>query len=328
MVMTNLNAGNQQIAANIAASNASIISGSNPGASWTTSSAPSQAPTVVPPTTGNPLDGQSQALLAQFQQILRDYGLEELAPWLASTAGMSQAEFILALEEQEAYRRRFRAIFERREAGLPPVSADYILAYEAQVAQRAQFYGIDASRFDAQEFIINDVSEAEFEDRLAMVAQIANEEMSLLPEDQVAEFRDLYGLSQGDLMEYIMFGEDSVPKLQQKIQAAGVAAGAERSGFGQLTAAEAEMLAQEGLSLPEATQGFEYLSYNRQLLGRIYGEEDIAGFDRNDQIRLAAGDPNLLRRLADNRERRLAMSRGAARFSDQGVGLSGLGTAN
>ncbi|MCP4227368.1 MAG: hypothetical protein GY773_28825, partial [Actinomycetia bacterium] len=113
----------------------------------------------IPPTTGS-LDALSSPFLAeQVQAFLAPLGLEGLVDWamgILGEGGFSQDKLEIELERQPAFLERFPAIFERREAGLPPVSVSDVLIYERQVADLVSFWGIPVGVIDPQQTLADD----------------------------------------------------------------------------------------------------------------------------------------------------------------------------
>ena len=81
---------------------------------------------------------------AAFEQMLKNYGLGELAAWAKQQFidGKTADEITLALEDQPAFQRKYAAIFDRRKKGLPPVSVTDIMQYRQQALNLEHFYDL------------------------------------------------------------------------------------------------------------------------------------------------------------------------------------------
>lgn len=256
----------------------------------------------------------SRALEGQINSLLASFGLEELSGWAAGllSEGASASEFELGLEQQPAFQRRVRAIFSRREAGLPPVSAAEILAYERQVFELESFYGLPEGTLDAQEAMINNQGYNELQ---AAVAQEVAFRQSDPETQRIA--REFYGMggTQGELIGSILNEDVGLPIVQQRIQAAQVAAQSRVQGFGDLTQAEAEDLAQRGVDVDLARETFGLLARSEQL---------TRDFNRAELLSLAAGEAPATERLEEARREAQAVFQQGGQFAG---GVAGLGVA-
>ncbi len=257
----------------------------------------------------------SDALRASIERMLIDYGLEDLTDWAVGllSNGASQAEVELTLEDQPAFRRRFNVIFQRREAGLPPVSVAEVLSYERQVGELESFYGLVPGTIDAQEAMAGDTSFNELQASLA--AEVAFRQSD--PETQAAA-SEFYGLggTQGEFISALINEDIGLPVLQQRVQAAQVAGESVTAGFGDLTRQEAESLAQRGVDQDEARQAFSLLARSTQL---------TSNFSRSQLIDLAAGEAPAVEQLEDARERARANFQTGGSFAG---GVAGIGSAS
>ena len=259
-------------------------------------------------------DAVSDALSATIEGLLASYGLEELTGWATNllSTGASADRIELELEQQPAFQRRFRAVFSRREEGLPPVSASDILSYERQVAELESFYGLPQGTIDAQEAMTNDQG---FNELQAAVAQEVAFRQADPETQQIA--REFYGIggTQGELLGAVLNETVGLPVVQQRIQAAQVAGQARVQGFGELTRQEAEDLAGRGVDVDVARQSFGLLSRSEQL---------TRDFTRAELLSLAAGEAPATQRLEEARDEALAVFAGGGGFAG---GVAGVGVA-
>lgn len=256
----------------------------------------------------------SDALTAEIEALLTNYGLEELTSWATGliTEGAGSDRVELELEQQPAFQRRFRAIFARREQGLPPVSVAEVLSFEQQTAQLESFYGLPEGTIDAQEAIINDQSYNELQAALATEVSFRQSD----PETQ-AIAREFYGIggNQGELLGAVLNETVGLPVVQQRIQAAQVASQARVQGFGDLTREEAESLTERGVDVNAARETFALLSRSEQL---------TRDFTRADLLSLAAGEAPAVQQLEEARQEAQAVFQGGGGFAG---GVAGLGAA-
>jgi hypothetical protein len=278
------------------------------------------------------LDPESQDAVAYLEELLRSYGLEELAPWAYEqvTSGNSPTMIRQLLWEQPAFRKRFKVIFDRRAKGLPAISVNEVLDYERKARQVFQSAGLPPGFYDTPDdfysFLVNDISLAELNDRVT----IAREYTYNIDATTRAEIQRLYGLTDGDFTAHALDPKRAVPILQNRFTAARTAAASARSGYGQLTLTEAEKLTSLGVDPSQASQGFAALVQSRQLFNALPGmESSESSISREDQLGAAfGGDEKARQRLARRGEARAAAGRGGGGFVADKEGFGGLGSAS
>lgn len=253
-----------------------------------------------------------------ISQLLRRYGLQELSGWALGllNEGASPERIEIELEDQQPFRQRFRAIFERRQQiargrEIDPISVDEILLYEGQIAELESFYGYPRGTLgDAQDRIIEDTSYNELQ------ALVAAEEdfLSSSPQSQDI-FRQFYeiGATKGEVVAASINEGIGVPALQQRIEAANVASESVTAGFGDLSQQEAEDLVARGLNEQGAREAFSLMARSQQL---------TQNFSRSDLIDLAAGDGPAVERFRRNQRRAVAAFSGGGGFSGGTRGLA------
>jgi hypothetical protein len=232
--------------------------------------------------------GQSayDILLSEFTR----YGLQALVEPLKGliTSGASSAEFSLALQNTDAYKKRFAANQERINKGLAALSPAEYITLEDQYQNVMRNYGLPASYYtkDAmgtqqgfEKFLAADVSATELEDRI-MTAQTrvinANSEVT-------KALKQFYpDITNGDILAYALNPQQGLSDIKRKVTAAeiGGAAMIPRDAMGNqiltTSQARAEQLAGYGVDKAQATQGFATIGAGLQRgsqLASIYGED-------------------------------------------------------
>jgi hypothetical protein len=213
--------------------------------------------------------------LSVVRLYLQSLGLDDptMQQWAMSklVTGASSEQIALELREQPAYRKRFAAIFDRESAGLSPISAADVLAYESQARQLMREAGLPEGFYDApddfRKWIGGDVSLRELSTRLndAFLA------VQQGPADQLAELTRLYGVTQGGLAAWALDEDRAVPTLLRQVQAAQIGAAGRPAGY-TLSAGDLESLAAYGITRQAAQQGFQSLYGMRELFGALPGE--------------------------------------------------------
>lgn len=193
-------------------------------------SAPS-APNPLPPSSRLP-SGDAYAYLTA---VLDTYGLSSLASWAWDQIinGAGNEEILQRLRDTTEFKTRFKAIVQREQAGLPPMSPAEVVAYENQAAQLMRAAGLPPGFYDSPDDFADlmgskNVSMAELSDRINQgYARVANTD----PYVRQA-FADLFGPS-GDaaLAAVFLDADKALPALEQQASAAEFAGTGLQFGF-------------------------------------------------------------------------------------------------
>lgn len=198
-----------------------------------------------------------------FQEFDR-YGLGSLVTPLQDliTEGVSPSEFSLRLTQTEPYKKRFSANQARLAKGLAAISPAEYIGLEDQYQDIMRRYGLPESYYAKGEtgiqegfnqLIANDVSNVELEDRIA-TAQ--NRVVNANPE--IAQtLKEFYpGISNGDILAYVLDPANAIDKIKRKITAAEIGTAAKQEGL-TTGLTRAEELATAGITKDQAQQGFQ-----------------------------------------------------------------------
>jgi len=218
-------------------------------------------------------------LLSEFKQ----YGLDALVTPLKSLIeeGVSPSEFTLRLRETDAYKKRFAANAQRVAKGLRALSEAEYIGIEDQYQDVMRRYGMPESYYTKGElgiqsgfekFLAGDVSAVELEDRI-QTAQ--NRVVNSNPEVAKA-LKEFYpGISNGDILAYVLDPTNAIEQIKRKVTAAEIGGAAIQSGL-QAGVARAEELGAAGITKQQAQQGFGTIAGGLQRgsqLASIYGED-------------------------------------------------------
>jgi len=217
-------------------------------------------------------------LLSEFKQ----YGLEALVTPLRSLIeeGVSPSEFTLRLRETDAYKKRFAANAQRVAKGLRALSEAEYIGTEDQYQDVMRRYGMPESYYTKGEmgiqtgfekFLAGDVSAVELEDRI-QTAQ--NRVVNSNPEVAKA-LKEFYpGISNGDILAYVLDPANAIEQIKRKVTAAEIGGAAIQSGL-KTGMTRAEELAAAGITKQQAQQGFQAVAEvapRGGQLAEIYGE--------------------------------------------------------
>ena len=193
---------------------------------------------------------------------LTEYGLEDLYDFAyeMTITGASESSVMIQLRDQPAYKERFLGMEARKAAGYPPISPFEYLELEKGYRRSMLEAGLPETLFDSKEdfaeFIGNDISVAELEERVDLAATALN---AADPEIR-NQLEELYGIGaegDGELIAYYLDPERTVSYLEQKQQQeaatlSAAAVGALGEG-GSLSRGQAERLAEQNIQAREIT---------------------------------------------------------------------------
>jgi hypothetical protein len=208
-------------------------------------------------------EGQSayDLLYSEFAQ----YGLQALVEPLKRliTSGASPAEFTIELRKSPAYQARFAANADRIKKGLKAISEAEYLDLEDQYQSVMRNYGLPESYYARgdmgvqagfNQFIANDVSALELEDRVATAQKRV---LNANPEVLQA-IKDFYGdsITNGDILAYTLNPTKGLEDIKRKVTAAEIGGAATQAGL-KTGMARAEELGAAGITKAQAQQGFQ-----------------------------------------------------------------------
>lgn len=261
-----------------------------------------------------------------LRETLEGFGLGSLVDWAweQHVNGLSDTEILIALRERQEYKTRFAGMEARKKAGLAPISEAEYVAWEAGAQSILKAAGLPASFYDESSdftnFIAGDVSVAELRSRVndGYVAMMS------APKEVQDEFRRFY-MGRGDMAAYWIDPERAQPLLMRQFAAARAGGAAVSSGFGEVTASEAEMIAAYG---NDPADGFGTLARSRELMSGLPGSEDDT-ISRADQFgAMFGGDQAARERIEKRGRQRAGEFQGGGAFAGGDRGVSGLGSAS
>lgn len=196
------------------------------------------------------------------------YGLGSLVEplrTLIQDPSVSSSEFTIRLRQSDPYKKRFAANQERIKRGLSAVSEAEYLSLEDQYQNIMRNYGLPEAfyRKDTmgtqkgfESLIGFDVSAAELEDR---IQQAEERVKNASPEVKDTLTKFYPGISNGDILAYVLDPANALTEIKRKITAAEIGAGAAQAGLG-TTVARAEELAKYGITGAQAQRGFQAIA--------------------------------------------------------------------
>lgn len=264
---------------------------------------------------------QAQNAIAVLTDRFARYGLASLVPKIRELAisGASEDTIALQLQETEEYKQRFKANEDRIKKGLRVLSPGEYLAIEDDYRQILRAYGLKQFDNDAyvQQFISNDISTTELSNRVVTAVQrVQNADPAIL-----TTLRGYYGISDNDLVAYVLDPNQQFQKIERQVAAAEIGAAAGLQGI-RPGVAVAEQLAAQGITKAQAQKGYATIA---DILPTAEKLSDIYG-DTLDEYRLKEAEQEVFNTLASaQRKRQKLAERELAAFSGQtGTGKTSL----
>lgn len=247
-----------------------------------------------------------------LQATLDRYGLSSLSDWASAAIiqGWSEAQLVLEMYKRPEFKTRFAGMFMREQRGYGPVSVDEYLQYERTVNALASTWNMPITKEEIDNLIGNDVSAVEAEQRINIAATAVYDTDA----ETRQELNRLFGISTGAQMKYWMDPKKEFGNLQQQYRMGEIAGAALRAGYSQqLTASQAQRLAEAGLTRDRAAQGFAQLAASEELFSPInMGENTI---DTNTQIEFLAGNADVAKILEERAAKRKAEFEGGGGYA-------------
>jgi hypothetical protein len=228
--------------------------------------------------------GERQSAYDLLYSQFATYGLGALVEPLKNLIqeGVSPSEFTLRLRDTDAYKKRFAANTARINQGLRALSEAEYIGLEDQYQDIMRRYGMPESYYKKgdlgtqagfEKFIGFDVSPVELEDRI----QTAQSRVFDANPEVAATLKQFYpGITNGDVLAYVLDPKSALPELKRKITAAEIGAGAKIAGLA--TGLErATELASYGVTKEQAQQGFQTIADilpRGGQLASIYGQPE------------------------------------------------------
>jgi hypothetical protein len=226
--------------------------------------------------------------ISELSNTFTNFGLSSLVPKITEfiQQGFSYDTVTLRLQETPEYKQRFSANEARRKTGLPVLSPAEYLNLEQGYRQVARTAGLPEGFYDSiddfSNFITNDVSPVEFQERV----DIASNAIMNSDPFYTDSLRRMYGLDTGEMIAYALDPQRALPSLTKVARAVEFGTAAARQGFTP-SVSVAEQYAGMGVTRQQAEQGFQAISqvlpeterlqnvFGRQTPGQ-YGLEEAA----------------------------------------------------
>lgn len=296
-----------------------------PGVKSTTSAgaAPKAATAAQPVDPMAYLVGPQRDAYAATVAMLKQYGLESLAPHILTYIqnGFSSDTISLELQQTDAWKQRFAGNIARAHNGLPVLTPAQYIATESSYRQIMQDAGLPKGFYDQPsdftDWIAKDVSPTEVKSRVDAATTLVNQ----ADPATLKYFKQYY--SQGDIIAYALDQTRAAPLVGKQLQAASIGGAAQNQGVA-VDKSTAENLAANGVSTQQAQQGFGFVHTeqgNANELASIYGQQGFTSADLANEV--------FLNNDAVAQRRKNLASQERANFSGSaGAGRTSLATDN
>lgn len=256
------------------------------------------------------------------------YGLGSLATWAWNehVAGKNDAQIMLDLRQTDAYKQRFVGMAALQAKGQAITEGQYV-AKEQQDTELIRSYGLDVNKYASRQalgnLIANGVSTTELQSRLNLVQSAVMQ----APKEARQYLAANFGIGHGDMMDYFLDPNGSMPALQMKAQAASIGGAAAQTGFGYLDVSKALQLAAQGVSASQAQAGFGKIATEGELTHSLGdGSGSVTSNDLVDAQ--LGGNGNAADKVAKVAGQRVAAFQGGGTYAAGQSGVSGLGVGN
>lgn len=271
--------------------------------------------------------GAFDLLKSEFEK----YGLGTLVDSIKGLIqqGASGATMTLALQNTDAYKKRFSANQDRIAKGLSALTPAQYVGLEDQYQNVMRNYGLPASYYTKDstgkqpgfdQLLANDVSAVELQDRVAT----AQDRVLNSNPDVLKTLKQFYpDITNGDILAYALDPKNALTALKQKVTTSEIGAAQLGAGLasGQTPeqianyAANAQLLQQAGVTGQQAAQGFgqvAQLAQRGNQLSDIYGQAPYGQQQAQAEVFNLAGQTD----AANQRKKLTALEQ--AQFAGQG----------
>lgn len=274
---------------------------------------------TVTPTAPVDVDEGAKAIIVGF---LSRYGLGNLGEWAWAEylAGSSIDQIMIDMRDRPEYKAKFPAMEQLAQEGRAITEEQY-MSYERSTRQLLQSWGIPQGMYDTpasiSKLLINDVSEAELNDRLSLAASAAY----TAPAEVRQALTERFNLSPGDLVGFWLDPDKALPIIQQQYQSAEITGASRQQGV-DVAYDIADKLAQQGVTYAQALQGFGEVQATE---GLAAGQGEVAS--RDARVAAAFGDAAAAQQVQRVQDSRRAGFRQGGNAAETQEGVTGLGSA-
>lgn len=263
-----------------------------------------------------------------ISMYLNQWNLGSLASQVQGyvAGGLSGDQAYLALTQTNEYKQRFAGNQIRIKNGLDPLSEAQYLSREDSLSQQFRAYGLPGDfmtdQADFAKAIGNNIGGQEMDQRLsAYQAVLANGK-----DNGVLDYaKTHYGLGDGDMLAYFIDPDRAAPILSKMAAASQIGAAAAQTGFGNVTTADAEKLADMGVSQSQAVSGFNQAAGLKQLTDTV---GDSVGVTKDDLENAIFGQNDAAQqKIKQAQDTRTAAFQQGGGFAATNKGIAGLGSA-
>jgi len=195
------------------------------------------------------------------------------------------------------------------------------LQYRNAVTEAAERYGVNPSLVDKNriaDYIEGRNSAAEIVDRMNQAAAA----VATTPPETLSVLRDYYNVNNNDLMSFYLDTGTTEDELKKRYTAARIATEGIRNQFG-INRTEAENLAQRGVTVQEAEQGFQTIAGQQGFMG---GAGETA--TRGELLGGTFGSQQEAEKIARIGASRAGRFQAGGGFTDSNKGVAGLGSSS
>lgn len=272
---------------------------------------------------------EQRSALADLKDTLASWGLEGLAPWAWEqiAQGVTSAEVVQSMRQQDAYKKRFAGMALRQKNGLVAISEAEYVANERAYTSIMRNAGLPSGFYDSPEdftsWIGSDVAPQELQGRVKIAQETVGQNIASVKQ----AMKDFYGVSPDDgaLLAYALDPTKGLDVINRQISAAQIAGAASDAGLS-VDAGRAENLSALGVDQPAARGAYGQIG---QILGaQSYqaGAQDQALTQAELENEAFLSDAEVARRRQRRARQAQGVFEGAGGVVATQQGLVGLGS--
>ena len=262
--------------------------------------------------------------LALLNQWLGSFNLGSLADTVKSWIinGYSDDRIKLELQNTDTFKQEFPEYHARLNAGLTPMTPAEIMSYRNTAKKLMSDAGMPAGFYDEKTDFVDLVTKDISPNELAQRIQGGYTKVQQAPAEVKQAFADYFGV-QGDayLASFFLDPTRSTDLIQRDLTKAEIGGAGYQYGFG-TTAAEAQRLAEQGITGDQARQGYQQAYDLKPLEEETINEEgDLTKGELAEGVMTGGAARSKVQRRQQERSAAFAGGGGGAGQGRQGLGL-------
>jgi hypothetical protein len=281
-----------------------------------------------------PLNREDESAQAILLGVLADMDLEGLAStvWEWWKQGRPIQQIMLDMRDTPEYQTRFAGLLALRKKGRAITEKEYI-GLEKGYTGVMHAAGLPTTFYDQPDdfakLISNEVSPAEFQDRIAGYTTLAHQ----MPAEVLDQFAAESGYASwaatgwttSDIAAMFIDPDKALPAIQQRVQRSQIGGASRVTGYGTIDFNDTERLRALGVDYDEAMKGFEALTRLTPLFTPLAGADEDEISRQTQLDALFASSAGAQREIERRQAQRTSVFEGGGGVSGSQRGSTGAG---